>query len=99
MENIDSKIDSLIDILKLERKTDKYGDFFYLTTEGKIYQRHELRKLIRETLGIDEQCCVCNQYFFRYEMSDVEKSKKKICQDCLSKVMKGELLINEDIYD
>ena len=47
MEN--EKIEDLIKVLKLKKRKDVYGNFYYRTTEGKMYGATSLKDLIRKT--------------------------------------------------
>lgn len=89
METLDRKIDKLIEVLKIKKRRDVNGNSYYSTTEGKLYQRHDLKQLIREILGIDKQCSQCLDWFFNYDLSVIEGSDQLICQKCAEDIIAG----------
>lgn len=91
MDELNEKINNLIKYLCDEDK--KIGKF--KTTKG-LESRTVIKTKIREILGIDEQCSQCLQFKFKYDLSLIEGTKEKICQDCAEKIIKGDLKVRED---
>lgn len=89
MEYFDDKIDKVLKYLKVEKKKDINGNFFYRTSEGKLSQQYELRQRIREILGIDKQCSQCLDWKFDGDLSIIENSDKLICQKCAEEILVG----------
>lgn len=84
-----TKIDNLLDFLKIKRKKDINGNFFYSTNEGKIYTKHDLIKIIRRILEIDKQCGQCGDWKFDYDLTEIEESGLFVCDKCAEKIISG----------
>lgn len=94
---IDAELNKLIEVLNVPVEKDEEGREYWNTTEGRIYQRHELRKVIREVLGLDKQCFQCQGYFYEWQLSQVEGTPDLVCQDCAEGIISGAVKLREDI--
>jgi len=94
MDELDKKINKLLEYLDIQEDPQRPG--LYLTKDGS--ESLTLLKIrIRKILGFDKRCSVCHQYKMKYDLSLIENTDKEICQDCLEKVMSGNIKINEDL--
>lgn len=92
---MNDRVDQLITVLKIEQKSDSEGKKYYDTKNGSIYQRNELRDLIRRTLGIDKKCFQCDQWKFDGELVEVEDTGSFVCEECAKKIISGEVKLRE----
>lgn len=95
MEYFDKQIDVLLTTLKVVQQHDQFGDSFYSTTEGKIYDKSELFALVRKILGIDKQCSQCNDWKFDFDLSKMDGSENYVCQSCAEEIISGNKTVLE----
>ncbi len=93
MDELNKKINNLLEYLDIPEDPKRPG--LYLTKNGSE-SLTLLKMRIRQILGFDKRCSQCFQYKMKYDLSLIEGSDKEICQDCLEKVMRGELQVHED---
>lgn len=93
MDELNEKINKLVEYLDIQKDLERGG--LYLTKDGS--ESLTIMKMkIRKILGFDKRCSQCFQYKMKYDLSLIEGTDKEICQDCLEKVMRGELQVRED---
>ena len=94
MDEFNEKINKVLEYLDIPEDKERRG---LLVTKDGSESMTIIRIKVRKILGLDKQCSVCNQWKFKYDLSLIEDTEKEICQDCLEKVMRGELKLNEDV--
>lgn len=96
MEDFNERIDNLIDYLNVKTQRQNEDEYYFLTEEG-AQSRLTVIQRVREILGADEKCFNCKKYKFKFELSVVEGTDKKVCQDCAEGILDGSVKLQEEI--